>query len=106
MFQQHRGGGNGAQRIRDAFPSDVGSGAVHGLEKPDLAADTRGRQQAKASGEHGCFIAQDVAEDVVRHNDVKLRRLGNQLHGGVVHIHAVEGDVGKLLRDFRTGLPP
>ena len=49
-------------------------------------------------------IAQDVAEQVGRDDDVEARRIAHQLHGAVVDDDVVELDVGVALRDLAPDL--
>ena len=45
-------------------------------------------------------VRDDVAVEVWHDHDIKLLRVGHQLHRRVVHDHRLELDVGKLLGDF------
>src|SRR5437868_4919722 len=42
MFEQHRGGRDGSERICDSLPGDIRRGTMDGLIQSDLAADARG----------------------------------------------------------------
>src|SRR5215813_11516607 len=62
VSQQQRRRSDRAERIGDAFTSDVGRGAVNRLIQSDFAADARRRKHSERPGQHRGFIAQDVAE--------------------------------------------
>jgi len=51
-------------------------------------------------------ITQDVTERVLRHHDVELARVVDQLHGGVVHQHVHDLDLRVILRHAVHDLAP
>ena len=88
--QHHGGAQNGGQRVGHALAGDVRGAAVAGLVQALIAAIEAGRgQHADGAGEHGGFVAQDVAKHIAGHHHVKALGLLDQLHGCVVHIHMV-----------------
>ena len=50
----------------------------------------RGREHAEGAGELGRLVGEDVAEQVVRQDDVELPGVLDQLHGRVVRQHMLE----------------
>ena len=57
------------------------------------AAQTGGGHHAQTARDGGAFIREDVAEQVAGYHHVKLRRVQNELHGGVVHVHVADLDL-------------
>src|SRR5580765_1361937 len=74
VAQEHAHRQDRRDRIGDPFPGDVGRGAVHGLVQSDPSAEARRREHAHRAREDGRFVGQDVAEGVLRHDRVELRR--------------------------------
>ena len=70
MAEEERTGQNGADRIGDSLPCDVGRRAVDRLVETHAVAQRGGREHAERSGEYRGFIAQDVAEHVFGHQHV------------------------------------
>jgi hypothetical protein len=52
-----------------------------------------GGEEADGAGQHGGFVRQDVAEQVVGQQHVELAGAPDQLHGGVVGQHVLKLDV-------------
>ena len=65
-----------------------------------LRADGSRGQHADGAGKHRAFIAQDVAEHVLRHDDVEALRIEHKLHGAVIDQQMIERDIRIILRDF------
>jgi hypothetical protein len=64
---------------------------VDWLEQTRTAFSQRRRgQHADRAAEHGCLIAEDVAEEVAGEQHVELARVAHQLHRRVVDIHVAE----------------
>ena len=57
-----------------------------------------GGQQADGAGDHRRLIGENVAEHVLRYDNVKLAGVPDDLHGAVVHQHVLVGHVGVFLR--------
>ena len=54
----------------------------------------RRRQDTYAAHAHCRKVGEDVAEEVARDDDVELRGIAHELHGGVIHQHVFEQNVG------------
>src|SRR5215467_15240240 len=62
--QHHRGRCNRGNGIRNIPTGNVGSASVYWFVQPNLCPDARRRQHADRAGEHGGFVAENVAEHV------------------------------------------
>src|SRR5262245_43403612 len=72
---------------------------MHGFVHADATAETGRGKHANRACEHGGFIAQDVAEEIRGHYNIKLLRICDQLHRAVVHVKMAELDVREILAD-------
>src|ERR1700674_5865471 len=86
VFHHHRSAQDRPDRVYEAAARDVRRGAVHWLEQPALrlGVDVPRGRDPHASDELRRQIGQDVAEQVARDDDVELRRVPDELHGGRV----------------------
>ncbi len=98
--------------VGDALAGDVGSGTAGGLIHAevesvvtDLAEAGRG-EHAERARDHGHFVGEDVAEEVFGDEDVEGVGPLDELHGGVVNIEVVHGDLGVVGGDFVRGFTP
>jgi len=104
--EHHGHGKNRGQRVGEVPAGDVRGGAVDRfVHAPPLPQAGRGKH-ADGTGYHGRLVAEDVAEHVGRHDDVKLGGMGDQLHGAVVHVHVAQLHVGIGAPFFRHHVPP
>ena len=80
---------------------------MDGLEQGrSLGAHGGGRQHAQRTGDDGGLVGEDVTKNVAGEDDVELRRIAHQLHGGVVHVHMAQFHVGVVGVHFlHHGLP-
>ena len=69
-------------------------------------ADRSGRQHPDRSGEYRTFIAQNISEHILHHQDVKPLRVQDELHRAVVHEDMLQGDIGEFFGDVRHDAPP
>ena len=97
---EHEGGGvDGGQRVGDPLARDVVGRAVHRLEqrRPGAGRVQVGRGgEADAPADRAGQVGQDVAEEVVGHDDVVAARLLHQVDAGGVDVVVVPCDVGEL----------
>src|SRR5699024_9260437 len=103
VVQQHRRGEDRGGRVGLALPGDVRGGAVDRLEHARrLAAgvDVAARGQTDATGDGGSDIGDDVAEEVVRDDDVEARRVGRHEDRGGVDVLVGGLDLGELRADL------
>ena len=63
-------------------------------------------QHTDGTGNHACFIRQNITEQVAGHNDIKLSRIANQLHRSIVHIHILIFNLRIFLTQLMHGLAP
>ena len=63
-------------------------------------AKRRGRQDAETPGQDSRFVGQDVAEQVLRDDDVEVGRAADEQHRARIDQLVVEHDVGVLGRDL------
>ena len=75
VTQQHGHGGNGAQRVGDAFTGNVRSGAVHRFIEGNLPADSGGSQHAQRAGDHRSFIGEYVSEQIFGNDHIEAPRI-------------------------------
>ncbi len=108
ITQHHGQGKDGGQGIGDTLAGDVRGRAVDGLVHAAAALVQGGRgQHADGAGQHGGSVGEDVAEDIAGHHDIELLGPPHQLHGGVVHVHMAQLDVGVFILDHpRRHLAP
>ena len=96
-LSQDRGGGVG-----DALSGDVRGRAVDGLEHGRCGAsgiDVAAGSQADAAGDGAGEVGDDVAEEVVRDDDVEPCRIHGHVDGRGVDVHVVDLDLRELLGD-------
>ena len=86
------------------WPAMSGAEPCTGSYKPFRCRRARPRAACRWSRPESAHIAQDIAERVFGQHHVELRGLQHHLHGGVVHQHVIELDVGILLGDVRSPL--
>src|SRR5260370_7528014 len=72
----------------------------------DRASDAGRSEQAERSHDCTCLIGQDVAEHVFGEDDVELGGLADERHGGRVHVHVRELDIGKISGDASDDFAP
>ena len=86
---------------------DVGRRAVDRLEDAGaVVAEARGGEHPERAGEHRGLVAEDVAEHVLGDDHVEARRVGDELHGGVVDEQVVELDVAYSAASAADDLAP
>ena len=79
---------------------------MDGLEKGHLGTDARRGEHAQRTADDAGLVGEDVAEHVLRHDDVEISRLADDLHGSVVHEHIVHRHLGILFGDALGGFAP
>src|SRR5205823_11128717 len=92
-------GYNHPDRVPDPLACNVRGRPVHWLEEASLRLGidaSRGRD-AHAPDQLGGEVGEDVAEEVARDDDLELRGVAHQLHGGGVDIEMTRLDVRVLL---------
>src|SRR5690349_18180494 len=109
---EHRHRQDRPDRVRDSPPGDVGRGAVDGLVHPErpvlrlALAERRRRQQPQAPREDRRLVRQDVAEEVLRDDDVEPGRALHEQHRARIHELVVDLDVRELGLEVLDDLPP
>ena len=71
-----------------------------------LRANRSRGQHANGTGQHGAFIAQNIAEHVLHYYDVETLRVEYELHRAVVDQQMIELDIRIIRRDFRHHATP
>ena len=69
-------------------------------------AEAGARKHSQRAGEHGNFIAQNVAEKILRQHDIEPLWILHQLHGSVVHVEVAETDVREVSRNLLDDASP
>src|SRR5699024_5424370 len=96
--EHHGGREDGGHGVGLVLAGNVRGGAVDGLVHAKVALCQGGRgQHADGAGDLAGLVGEDVPEDVAGDDDVKLPGVAHQLHGGVVHVEVVQGDLGVVL---------
>src|ERR1700686_2398873 len=72
----------------------------------DRASDAGRSEQAERSHDSAGLIREDIAEHVFGEDDVELGGLEDQRHGGRVHVHVGELDIGKISGDASDDFAP
>ncbi len=97
-FQQLRGGEDQRGRVGDVAPGDVGGGAVGRLRHGVVEAGVERAAQAKAAGEFGGEVREDVAEHVGGDDDVEAGGIAHHVGHHGVHQDLVDREAGILRR--------
>ena len=112
VAQEHGGREDLGDGVGNALAGDVRRGSAAGFEQSESAggqlagAEGGAGEHAEGSGDHGHFVGENVAEEVFGEDDVESARVADELHGGVVDVEVLEGDVGVLLGEFGNGFAP
>ena len=94
-------------RVCDVLAGDVRSGAACGLiEAEALLVEACGRQHAHGARDHCALVGEDVAEHVGAEQDVELRGVLHNLHGGVVDVKVAELNLRIVLCNLCNHLAP
>src|SRR6266540_5088834 len=98
---QHRSG------VRDPLAGEIGRRSMDRLEhsRPVVAEAGRGGETEPARGS-GCDVGEDVAERVLRQEDVEARWILGEPEAGGVDEHVLELDVRVLRRECAHDLAP
>src|SRR5699024_6780856 len=109
VIEHQRDGEDRRRRIGFALPGDVGGGTVHRLEHRrefprgvDIARGSEPNTAGNGAGE----VSDDVAEEVVGHDDVVLRGVRVEVDHRRVHVLVVHLDLGIFLPDGVHGTAP
>ena len=103
MGQQKRHGHDRRGGIGDALARDVGRAAMHGFEHRRIRPrriDIAAGRQPDAAGHRGGEIGDDVAEQIVGHDDVEPARISNHVDSGGVDVLVSDLDVGIVPADL------
>src|ERR1700674_5069848 len=79
---------------------------MNGFVEADRASDAGRSEQADRSHDSAGLIREDIAEHVFGEDDVELGGLEDQRHGGRVHVHVGELDIGKIAGDTSDDFAP
>ncbi len=78
--------------------ADPWTGSYSPTQAPDglAVADRSRRQHADRARQHRAFVAQNVAEHVLRQHDIEAPRVQHQLHGAVIHQQVVKRHIAEI----------
>src|SRR4029077_13180561 len=79
---------------------------MNGFVEADRASDAGRCEQAERSHDSTGLIGEDVAEHVFGKDYVELGGLEDERHGGRVHVHVRELDIGKIAGDASDHFAP
>mmetsp|Transcript_14482 Transcript_14482/g.31459 ORF Transcript_14482/g.31459 Transcript_14482/m.31459 type:complete len:296 (+) Transcript_14482:636-1523(+) len=103
--QHHGGGQQGGGGVGQALACQLlGHMAGTLLEDSDTITHIATGAHAEATTQACHHIGDQVAVQVGGHHDIKLLRLGDQLHARVVHNHLLVLDLGEVLSHLPGGL--
>src|SRR4051812_19311781 len=109
VLQQHDAAPEGAHRIGQALAHDVEGGTVDRLEHAGVAAlgiDVARRRDAKAAGERGGQVAQDVGMQVGCNQSIERGRAVHHARGAGVDQLLVPLHVGEVLAHCQCDFVP
>ncbi len=107
VTQEHGRGEDLSDGVGEIFASNVRGGAAGGFVEAKAARGQRGAGEHAQRAGDGCkFVANNVAKEVFAEQNIEVGRAADDLHGGVVHVEEVEGDVGVICRDVADGAAP
>ena len=106
MTEHHCGGKNGAQRVGDSLPRNIGSRAVHRLIQSHTAPQARGPKHSNRPYDRACLIGKNVAEHIFCKQHIEAGGMRNQRHCSRIHIQVSELHIWILRRHARHHLPP
>src|SRR4051794_7772071 len=93
VVEQHRDRQHGGGRVRDTFAGDVGCAAVHRLEHARRSAvdvEVAAGSEPDAAGNGRAEVSDDVAEQVVRDDDIESRRVGYEVEASRINVRVVD----------------
>ena len=99
VVEEQRDGEDRGCRVGDSLPGDVGCRAVNRLEharEPAVGVDVARGRQADAAADRAGQIGEDVAEEVVRDDDIESSRIGHQEDRRGVDVQVIDRDIGIL----------
>ena len=104
--QHHQGAEQEGGGVSQGLASDVGGGAVDGLEDGALVTDVAGGREAETADQTGAHVREDVTVQVGHDEDLVVvgKRVGDHLQAGVVEQLVVELDAGEVLGDIAGGV--
>mmetsp|Transcript_78051 Transcript_78051/g.188478 ORF Transcript_78051/g.188478 Transcript_78051/m.188478 type:complete len:286 (-) Transcript_78051:345-1202(-) len=106
VAQHHRRAQDLRHRVGHVETRQVGRGAAARLVHVLAAAEAGRGHQAERARQHRGGVGEDVAEEVLRADDVEVRGRLDELHRRVVDVHELELHLGVLRRHLRRHAPP
>src|SRR5699024_8913227 len=97
VVEEQSGRENSGRGVGLRRAGDIGSGAVNRLKHARASAiriDVSARRESDSARYGGRQVGENIAEEVVGHNDVKASRVGDHVDGGgidmdIVHVNII-----------------
>ena len=87
-------------RVCKVLSGDIRSTSVNGFEHCVVGTDVAGRNEAEAADQAAAEIGKDITVEVLHYHHIKLVRVHDELHAGVVDDLVVCLDLRVILCDF------
>ena len=100
VLEHHACGPQECGRICEVFAGDVRGTAVNGFEHCVVGTDVAGRNEAEAADQAAAEVGKDITVEVLHNHNVKLVRVHDELHAGVVDDLVICLDLRVVLCDF------
>ena len=104
MIEHHDRAKEQGSGVGEAFPGNVGRGAVDGFKHGGFVADVGAADDAEAADQAGGEIAHHVAVKIGQQQHVELLRIQNNLHASVIDDEFFVLDFGILRGDVTDAL--
>ena len=102
MVEQHRDGQHRRGGVGNRLARNIGRAAVHRLEharRRPGRIDVAARRESDTTSDRRTQVGEDVAEQVVGHDDVEALRIGHEVDGRGIDVAVVDRNVGEVGRD-------
>ena len=106
MTEHHHGGEEESGGVSETLASNIGGGAVDGLEDGALITDVAGGGETETTDETGAHVGENVTVKVGHDEDLVVvgSGVGGHLEAGVVEKLGIELDIGEVLGDLAGGV--
>lgn len=106
MTEHHHGGEEEGGGVGKTLASNIGGGAVDGLEDGALITDVAGGGKTETTDETGAHVGENVTVKVGHDEDLVVvgSGVGGHLEAGVVEKLSIELDIGEVLGDLAGGV--
>lgn len=106
MTEHHHGGEEESGGVGKTLASNIGGGAVDGLEDGALITDVAGGGETETTDETGAHVGENVTVKVGHDEDLVVvgSGVGGHLEAGVIEKLGIELDIGEVLGDLAGGV--